>query len=74
MTKNLYSIYDRLAEEFSPVFEAKNDAIANRMFNALSKDADLTDQTLYRVGSFTNTYPPKLENDFELIPQNTNEE
>ena len=54
---NLYSIYDLKANEYGPVFEAKNDAVACRMckneFGKVPKDA-LADYVLYQVGEFSH--------------------
>lgn len=49
---NLYVMFDRLAEESGPIFEAKNDAVARRSAKFLLKDADLADYQLLRVGTF----------------------
>lgn len=35
--QNLYTIFDRVAEESGPVFEAKNDAVALRKFRDFMK-------------------------------------
>lgn len=37
---NLYVVYDRLAEESGPVFEAKSDAVAVRAFNNMMAKSD----------------------------------
>ena len=41
---NLYTILDRLAEEFGPVFEAKNDRVALRMFQDMIQSKKLPDE------------------------------
>lgn len=53
---NLYSIYDLKANEFGPVFDAKNDAVACRMcrneFGKAPKEV-LADYVLYQVAEFS---------------------
>lgn len=54
----LYSIRDRLAQEFAPIFEAKNDEVADRVVRQLmakSPGLNLSDFELYRLGSFSYT-------------------
>lgn len=54
MTYNLYTIYDRLAEDAGPIFCAKNNAVALRQYNRLL-DEYLSDQShfkLYLLGIF----------------------
>lgn len=48
---NLYSVKDELAEEFAPLFYAKNDAVAKRMYLEMCKQSrlDPSDFTLYHV-------------------------
>ena len=51
----LYSIYDRVAEEFGPIFEAGNEAIALRAKKGLLKQVDpsmLADFDLFCVGEY----------------------
>jgi len=51
----LYTIYDRIAQEAGPVFNAKNDQVAVRNAVALLKsvsDTQIDDYLLYRVGTF----------------------
>lgn len=38
-TMSLYTVYDRLAQESGPVFEAKNDAVAMRGFRKMLGDS-----------------------------------
>lgn len=38
MKTNLYVVYDRVAEESGPVFEAKNDGVALRRFSMLMQE------------------------------------
>ena len=53
MIANLYSVIDRLAGEGSPLFEAKNDACAHRIFtrDLMGIKVDPSDYYLVRVGS-----------------------
>jgi hypothetical protein len=60
MKRNLYVIYDRVAEESGPVYEAQNDGIANRRYKALMSEQthdwfDETDFTLFHVGEIDKT-------------------
>lgn len=53
MKVGLYSIYDRVAKESGPVFQAKNDDVAVRATCSLLSSVDLCeDYILYRVGTF----------------------
>jgi len=56
MVFELYSIKDRLAEEYGPIFQAKNKAIAERNFNNLVEDKKLDEDefNLVKVGNFDN--------------------
>lgn len=56
MLFKLYSIKDNVAEEYGPVFIAKNDGVAARNFNALVKQEHVRveDYTLYCLGEFDN--------------------
>lgn len=60
MKRNLYVIYDRVAEESGPVFEAVNDGIANRRYKALISEQshewfDENDYILFQVGTIDKT-------------------
>ena len=46
----LYTIFDKLAGEHGPVFEAKNDLVAARSFAHALKGASVVDYDLYLVG------------------------
>lgn len=54
MTMKLYTIRDNIAEEFGPVFVAKNDNVAKRQFINLIQEnqINITDYTLWYVGDF----------------------
>jgi hypothetical protein len=55
MKTNLYVIYDRVAEESGPIFEAKNDLVADRNFKKLLSEhkTELSnDFKLLRIGTF----------------------
>jgi len=56
MVFELYSIKDRLAEEYGPIFQAKNKAIAERNFNNLVEEKKLDEDefNLVKVGTFDN--------------------
>lgn len=51
---NLYCVFDKVAEEAGPIFEAKNDAIAQRNFMKLLERTGgmQSDFVLYSVGKF----------------------
>lgn len=51
--KNLYAIYDTLAEEAGPVFEAVNDLVARRAYDALTSEMSSSKETfvLHCIGS-----------------------
>lgn len=49
----LYSIYDRVGEEFGLTFESKNDGTAKRMFDGWLKESNQSDYWLYRVGTIS---------------------
>jgi len=46
----LYSIYDKVADEFGPFYEAKNDMVASRAYAGLVKPEMVHDYELYAVG------------------------
>lgn len=48
----MYSLFDRVGEEFSPPFVAANDAVAKRQFNQLMDTQKLNgdDFRLFKVG------------------------
>lgn len=50
----LYTIFDKLAGEHGPVFEAKNDLVAARSFAHAIKGAPAIDYELYLVGERIN--------------------
>lgn len=60
MKRNLYVIYDRVAEESGPIFEAINDGIANRRYQALMAEQthewfDPLDYLLLHLGEVDKT-------------------
>ena len=53
----LYSVYDKGAGLFGPVFEAVNDVVANRSYQMSLKKVDdhfKGEYVLYRIGQFDN--------------------
>lgn len=53
MRLGLYSVYDKVAGEFSAPTLAKNDGVASRMFlNSISKLPNCSDLKLYQIGEF----------------------
>lgn len=50
---NLYTVKDSVAEEFGPLFQAKNDGVATRMFLELLKQTKQPfEYKLFMVGQF----------------------
>ena len=53
MIYNLYSIYDKDAQEYGPLFNAKNDIVASRYVEEMIKDVKHSDSyALYCMGAF----------------------
>ncbi|MDR0403910.1 MAG: hypothetical protein LBH35_10015 [Treponema sp.] len=54
MKTRVYSIHDKLAEEYGPLFQAKNDEVALRNFQKLvvSQKLEESEFSLYFVGIF----------------------
>ena len=55
MKVNIYTIYDKVACEAGPIFQAKNDTVALRCFMSLMKDTSSvnpTDYDVYCLGEF----------------------
>lgn len=53
MQYKLYSIYDKDAQEYGPLFNAKNDIVASRYVEEMLKDVNHADSyALYCMGEF----------------------
>lgn len=53
MQYKLYSIYDKDAHEFGPLFNAKNDIVASRYVEEMLKDVNHVDSyALYCMGEY----------------------
>lgn len=55
MIQGLYSVYDRIAEESGPIFDAKSDSVAIRKVSGLFIDRpvmDVRDYMLLKHGEF----------------------
>ena len=55
MKVNIYTIYDKVACEAGPIFQAKNDGVALRCFMSLMKDTPNvvpSDYDVYCLGEF----------------------
>ena len=55
MKVNIYTIYDKVACEAGPIFQAKNDGVALRCFMSLMKETpnvDPSDYDVYCLGEF----------------------
>nr|QJB18874.1 MAG: nonstructural protein [Microvirus sp.] len=51
---DIYTIKDKIAEEFGPLFSAKNDLVAIRMSRQIVNKQSAPDMILYRVGNWNN--------------------
>lgn len=83
MITRLYSLLDSVAEEFGPIFQAKNDDVAMRnviqMFTEMHADvASLESYHLYYVGDFdselgkfvvSSVTPIEIDLDYEVLPK-----
>jgi len=54
MKKHLYTIYDKVAKTCGPVFEAKNDAVAQRAYRniVVKQGANPDEHQLFRLGKW----------------------
>ena len=55
MKVNIYTIYDKVAEECGPVFQAKNDMVAVRMLKSLvneNPNISVDEYEVYCLGEF----------------------
>ena len=65
MKVNIYTIYDKVACEAGPIFQAKNDTVALRCFMSLMKETpsvNPTDYDVYCLGDFdteSRTFNPE---------------
>lgn len=63
MIINMYTIFDKVAQEAGPVFQAVNDAVAVRSCRSALKGVfDINDYVLYNIGTF-DTENLRLEGD-----------
>lgn len=56
----LYCIYDKVAMESGPLFEAKNDLVALRMYNGVNLPGQPEDFCLYCIGEYYHS-PVKIK-------------
>ena len=57
MIYNLYAIYDKDANEYGPLFNAKNALIASRYVEEMIKEVNNVDPyALYRMGEYDTEY------------------
>ena len=67
MKVNIYTIYDKIAEECGPVYQAKNDVVAYRAFKSLIGDTpnvNPNDYDVYCLGLFdteSRFFVPELD-------------
>lgn len=64
----LYSIYDKVADEFGPIYEAKNDMVASRAYASLVKPGIEFDYELYAVGKRVDRTGEGIDGDPEILP------
>ena len=75
MKVNIYTIYDKVACEAGPIFQAKNDTVALRCFMSLMKETpsvNPTDYDVYCLGDFdteSRTFNPE-DNYGRLVIEN----
>ena len=75
MKVNIYTIYDKVACEAGPIFQAKNDGVALRCFMSLMKDTPNivpSDYDVYCLGEFdtdTRSFVPE-DNYGKLVIKN----
>lgn len=50
----LYTVYDKLAEESGPLFEAKNDTVALRMFDGINFPGERDHYKLLFIGTYSH--------------------
>lgn len=50
----LYCVYDKLAEESGPIFEAKNDTVAIRMYNGINFPGERDHYKLLFIGDYSH--------------------
>lgn len=85
MIKQLYTIYDKVAEDSAPIFEAKNDGIALRQIKQLLTNSpvnNVNDYSLLHLGCYDsekcittiNEKPVELDITKLLTPEVTNEQ
>jgi len=72
MKYRLYSINDRVAGEFGPVFQAVNDGVAIRNYKNLLKEAQsVEDYSLFYLGTFdTQTGDMVAEMKYQVVMKN----
>ncbi len=65
MITNIYTVYDKVAEEAGPLFQAKNLLVAKRYVNEMVKGTkiDISEYELVRVGSFDSE-----SSDLKIVP------
>lgn len=57
MIYKLYSIYDKDAQEYGPLFNAKNDVVASRYVQEMLKEVNHVDSyALYCMGEYDTEY------------------
>lgn len=49
MKTNYYGVYDSVAEEFGPLFQAKNDGTAMRIFKRIVDTSEEKDKSCYKL-------------------------
>ena len=77
---NLYVVYDKIAQESGPVYTAKNDVVAQRMYQGLINDTGINpaDYQLLHVAAYDNgalsaTLPSVIPDVYEVVLEVNNE-
>lgn len=77
---NLYVVYDKIAAEAGPVYTAKNDAVARRMYAGLIADTGINpaDYQLIHVAAYDNgalsATLPVIVPDTYVVPEERDDE
>lgn len=68
MTKRIYVIYDRTAEECGPLFEAPNDGVALRSYRQLMEKLPVYQKADFRLYKIAAIDPHTMQFQVEISP------
>ncbi|QCS36896.1 nonstructural protein [Tortoise microvirus 21] len=76
MKNNVYAIYDRVAEESGPLFEAKNDLMAWRMVLGAKLNIAFSEIKLLKLGTYSHdpVYLTSFSEPIEVVKTDVNVE